>query len=62
MEQKSIKDLINVTLCGRNNTCCPVLKEQPDNTFTLTDDYEGKVVLTKDELILLRDALNEKIK
>ena len=62
MEQKNFKDLINVTLCGRTNTCCPVLSEQVDNTFTITDDYEGKVILTKDELILLRDTLNEKLK
>lgn len=62
MEQKNIKDLINVTLCGRNNTCCPVLSEQTDSTFTITDDYNGKVILTKDELILLRDTLNEKLK
>ena len=59
MEQKNIKDLINVTLCGRNNTCCPVLSEQPDNTFTLTDDYNGKVVLTKAELEILRVSLND---
>lgn len=62
MEHKNINDLINVTLCGRNNTCCPVLAEQPGDTFTLTDDYEGKVILTKAELIILRDTLNEKLK
>jgi hypothetical protein len=61
MEQKDIKDLIKVTLCGRTNTCCPVLSEQADNTFTLTDDYNGKVILTRDELMLLRDELNKQL-
>jgi hypothetical protein len=33
------------------------LTEIEDNKFTITDDYEGKVVLTKDELSLLKKFL-----
>jgi len=49
------------TLCG-NKTCCPVLTEVDDNKFTLTDDYEGEVVLTKDELHILKKFLVENLK
>jgi hypothetical protein len=55
-----IKERIKYTLCS-NNTCCPVLTEVDDNKFTLTDDYEGEVVLTKNELVLLKNFLNEKL-
>ena len=36
-------------LCGRG-ACCPHLHDNEDGTFTITDDYGGKVKLTKDEL------------
>jgi len=48
---------IKYTMCGRTGSCCPVLTEIEDNKFTITDDYEGKVVLTKDELSLLKKFL-----
>lgn len=48
---------IKYTMCGRSGSCCPVLTEIEDNKFTITDDYEGKVVLTKDELSLLKKFL-----
>jgi hypothetical protein len=48
---------IKYTMCGRPGSCCPVLSEIEDNKFTITDDYEGKVVLTKEELSLLKKFL-----
>jgi hypothetical protein len=44
-------------MCGRPGSCCPVLTEVEDNKFTITDDYNGKVVLTKEELSLLKNFL-----
>jgi len=55
------KEKIKFMLCGQN-TCCPVLTEVDDNKFTLTDDYEGEVVLTKTELVILKNFLNDNIK
>lgn len=54
------KQKIKYTMCGRSSSggCCPVLEEVEDSKFTIVDDYEGKVVLTKDELKLLKDYLN----
>jgi hypothetical protein len=51
---------LKFTLCG-NKTCCPVLTEIENDNFTLTDDYEGKVLLTKEELVILKNFLNEKL-
>jgi hypothetical protein len=48
---------IKYTMCGRAGSCCPVLTEVEDNKFTITDDYQGKVVLTKEELSLLKNFL-----
>lgn len=52
MSQEKLK----YTMCSEKS-CCPVLTETDDNNFTITDDYEGKVVLTKEELKLLKDFL-----
>lgn len=49
---------IKYTMCGRTGSCCPVLTEIEDNKFTITDDYDGKVVLTKEELSLLKNFLD----
>lgn len=56
-----IKQKMTFTLCG-NKTCCPVLTEIDDNKFTLTDDYEGEVVLTREELHILKKFLVENLK
>ena len=43
------KKMKSYNLCGRG-ACCPHLHDNEDGTFTITDDYGGKVTLTKDEL------------
>jgi hypothetical protein len=57
---KQSQGKINYTMCS-NKTCCPVLTETDDNNFTITDDYNGKVILTKEELILLKNFLKDKL-
>jgi hypothetical protein len=62
MDITNIKhEKIKYTMCS-NNSCCPVLSEIDDNKFIITDDYEGQVVITKDELKLLRNFLNDNLK
>lgn len=57
------KTRVNVTLCGRPGTsCCPVLSEEEDGNFQLVDDYNGKVTLTKAELLLLKEAIEQQVK
>jgi hypothetical protein len=43
-----------------NKTCCPVIQESEDSgNYQITDDYGGKVKLTKEELKLLKDFLSK---
>jgi len=44
-----------IRLC-RSGSCCPILERQ-DNEFTLTDDFNGKVKLSKEELTILKEAI-----
>jgi hypothetical protein len=55
------KEKLSYKMCA-NKSCCPVLTEIEDNKFTITDDYDGKVLLTKEELDLLKKFLNENLK
>ncbi len=52
--QKKIK----YTMCGRSGSCCPVLTEIENDSFTITDDFNGTVKLKREELLLLKDFLN----
>jgi hypothetical protein len=55
------QEKIHYKMCN-NQSCCPILSEIEDNKFTITDDYEGKVLLTRDELKLLKTFLNDNLK
>lgn len=55
------QEKLTYRMCSKDS-CCPVLSEIENNKFMITDDYEGQVVLTKDELSLLKNFLNEKLK
>jgi hypothetical protein len=46
----------SVRLC-RAGSCCPIVEKVNENEFTISDDYKGKVRLTKDEVQMLKDAL-----
>jgi hypothetical protein len=48
----------SITLCPCNSNGCPVLSKE-ENHFILTDDYGGKVKLEKEELELLKAAIDE---
>lgn len=43
--------------CGKGR--CPAIKKNNNNEYTLTDDYGGKVKLTKDQLSVIQEALKE---
>jgi hypothetical protein len=45
-----------IVLCG-GGKCCPVITKEEEN-FVITDDYNGKVILTGEELNILRDAID----
>jgi hypothetical protein len=37
-------------------SCCPIVEKVNENEFTISDDYTGKVRLTKDEVQMLKEA------
>jgi hypothetical protein len=47
-----------IKLC-RQGSCCPIVDRVSEDEFTITDDFEGKVTLTKDHLIMLKEAIEE---
>ena len=56
----SDQNLLKYKMCA-NKTCCPELSQLDESTFIITDDYEGKVTLTKEELGLLKTFLDQNI-
>lgn len=59
MEITNIRqEKIKYVMCS-NKTCCPILEQVDDSKFTISDDYEGVVSITKEELKLLKKFLNE---
>jgi len=52
------QEKIKYTMCS-GKTCCPVLEQVDDNKFIITDDYDGEISITKEELKLLKKFLNE---
>lgn len=58
IKKTNSQEKIKFTMCS-NRTCCPVLSENDDDNFTITDDYNGKVTLTKEELLILKDFLKK---
>lgn len=59
MEESGEK--LKYTMCS-GKSCCPVLTELEDGMFTITDDFNGKVILTKEELSLLKTFLSNNLK
>jgi hypothetical protein len=52
------QEKIKYIMCS-NQSCCPVLEQVDDTKFTISDDYDGVISITKDELKLLKKFLNE---
>ncbi len=48
----------SVLLCCGKNRCPALSKNKDDKTFSLTDDFGGKVKLTKEQLQSIQEALN----
>ena len=51
-----IIDNNKIILCGGKGRCCPIVENTGEN-FTISDDYNGKVTLTPEELKMLGDAI-----
>lgn len=50
-----------IVLCRKGSNCgCPVLSknEEKEDEFILTDDYEGSVRLTTEQLMMLKKAID----
>lgn len=48
-----------ILLCNPKKTCCPVLEKVSDDVYTLSDDYQGKVRLSRDELSMMAEAFKK---
>lgn len=48
----------SVRLCC-NNKGCPVIERSDENVFTIKDDYNNVVTLTKDEILAISEAAKE---
>lgn len=46
----------SVRLC-RAGSCCPVVEKINDGEYSITDDFEGKVKITKEQLSILKEAI-----
>ena len=52
-----ILDQNSVRLC-KQNSCCVQVNKIEENRFEMTDDYDGKVTLTKEEFLMLKEAVD----
>lgn len=53
---------LEFTLCSCSRPACPILKINKENReVNILDDYNGKVVLTFDELNMLIDIFNKEV-
>lgn len=48
-----------IVLTCRQGSCCPILEKVSEDKFTLSDDYNGKVQLNKEQLGLLKQAIDK---
>lgn len=53
---ESLNQSERIVLCKRNSSCCPTIDRVNPDTFIISDDYNGKVQLTKDQFEMLKDA------
>lgn len=44
-----------IKLCRRG--CCPTIKKIDENKYLVKDDYEGKVILKRDEIEIMYASL-----
>lgn len=48
-----------VRLCRNTQKggCCPIVEKINEKEFTISDDFNGKVKISKDEMQMLKDAI-----
>jgi hypothetical protein len=52
-----------ITLCNPNAGCrCPVIEFSDESEVFITDDYNGKVKLTKDQAKMFSDVIRKEFK
>lgn len=45
-----------VTLCARK-TCCPILEKVGENSYKITDDFGGSIVIDREQAKLIVDGI-----
>jgi len=48
----------SVKLCNKNG-CCPVIELGCDDKFTIKDDFENVVILSKEEILAVSEAAKQ---
>jgi len=47
--------MTTIVLCGKPKRCCPVVNiSETKDEVTITDDYGGKVIMTKEQYEILK--------
>jgi len=46
-----------ILLIMSNLICCPLVEKVSEDEFSITDDYQGKVKITKEQLSILKEAI-----
>ena len=46
-----------VVLCGKGRCKCPVVTKLENGTYEVLDDYGNKIIVTKQELEMMSDAV-----
>ena len=47
-----------IKLCNKGN-CCPIIELGADDKFTIKDDYENVVILSKEEILAVSEAAKQ---
>lgn len=45
-----------IMLCCKAGSC-PIVEKQDNGDFTITDDYSGKVLITKEQMGILKNTI-----
>lgn len=48
----------SITLCGRKNSCCPVMTPVDKDVISITDDDGNKITIKKEQARLINQALD----
>jgi hypothetical protein len=48
----------SVMLQCKAGSCCPIINKIEENRFEITDDFNGKVILTKEQFVMLKESVD----